>query len=310
MIFKSIFLYLLLSLLVSSSTVLAQRPALADTPLTVGGPVPDTVDNIEVTGSAALKKAGATKVTVFFEAPADGSFTKTAWLLGSKNGKVIWKTRLPVKLDINRAKADVACRKGQIVVSSQSPGSAAYTSQTFSWDGKKAALVGTKMGDPSQDIVNALLKLGEKGTRSQLDSWNDQDHVVIYPGNYVTQANLESILDRGHKTALALDKAGKHALAAERMELCFDASQDLVETAGGASDQTKKPAKWIAAWTADSAPLPASKWTPLLKDYAQFLRKCGKQKQAQNVLAAVNTEAAKTDHAVQAAGDAKETDQH
>jgi hypothetical protein len=302
------------SLLISSALALLSLPALAETILSVGGPAPDTVDNVEVADGAALNKAGATKLSVFFDARSeDNSDTDVAWLLGSTAGKINWKVRLPLKLQVNRAKTDVICRKGQIVVMSQSPGSAAYTSQTIHWDGKTAALVGTKRGDPSQDIVNALIRLGEKGTRAQLADWHDQEHTVMYPGNYITQANLETILDRGHRAAMALEKAGKQAMAAERMEVCFDASQYLVELENGTSDETKAPAKWIAAWSADCMQLPATKWTPMLKDYAQLLQKCGKQKQATNVHTVLARESAKSEQSIQvsgqASGNAKTTNQ-
>jgi len=266
---------------------------------------------VEVADGAALKKAGATTISVFFESPTDSSFTKMAWLLGTKAGKIIWKKPLPVKLEINTAKTDVVCRKGLIVLLSQYPGSAQYTSQSFSWDGTKALLVSTKSGDPSQEAVDALLRFAEKGSRAQLDAWNEQDHAVMYPGNYVTTDTLLKLLNSGHRAALALDKAGKDAAAVERMEICFDASQTLVELSCGGVDQTKTPSKWIAAWTADGIQLPVDKWAPLLKDYAQFLQKCGKHKQSQNILADISKQVTRgSTNKSEQATDAKGTSQN
>jgi len=268
------------------------QPAVAQSPpdakLTVGSAVPETLANVDVADSAALKKAGATKMSVFFVEGSDGSDSKIAFLLGTKSGKIVWKAPLPLAQEINRAKTDVICRKGQIHVISQFPGCAAFVNQIFSWDGAKATLVKTISGDPSQDEVNALTALAAKGSRAQLDAWEEKEHNVMYPGNYVNSDNLEKLLKGGQAAAQALDKAGKPALAAARLELCFDASQDLVELACGSSDETKTPAKWIGAWQAECIDMPAAKWTPMFKDYAQYLEKCGKKKQAQSVLAALS----------------------
>ncbi len=291
------------------SLVTSAGPALAET-LAPGAPVPESTDNVVVDGAGPLKKAGATTLSVFFEKPADEGNAKTAWLIGAKAGKIVWIKPLPLKLEVNRAKADVLCRKGQIVILSQFSGSAAYTSQTFNWDGKVAALVATKQGDPSQEVVDTLTRLAEKGTRASLDQFDSADHNLAYPGNYVTQANVLVLLSRGHKAAQALAAKGQPALAAQRLELTFDASQDLVERAAGAGEQTKIPAKWIDAWNADCLQLPEAKWAPLLKDYAQYLQKCGKQKQATNILSVLATRAVKGDETAQSADDGHKTSQH
>ncbi|MBS1992633.1 MAG: hypothetical protein JSS83_19075 [Cyanobacteria bacterium SZAS LIN-3] len=277
-------------------SLMTALPSLADAPLAVGSAVPETLANVEVQNAGPLKKAGATKLSVFFVEEPDGSFSKKAFLLGTKAGKIVWKAPLPVSEEFNRAKCDVLCRNGLLYVMSQFPGCAAYISQSFRWDGVKATLVKTEKGDPSQAEVDALTALAEKGTRAQLDAWEEKEHNVMYPGNYINQQSLETLLKRGQKAALALAQSGRPAMAAARMELCFDASQDLVELADGGGEGTKTPAKWISAWKAESMDMPAEKWTPMLKDYAQYLQKCGKQKQAQTVLAAIKSEnnAAKT----------------
>jgi len=282
-----------LALTLSTVCALNLQPALAQASpapatLAVGTAVPETLANVDVIDGAALKKAGATKLSVFFVEGADGSDGKTAFLLGTKAGKIVWKAPLPLKQEINRAKTDVICRKGQIHIISQFPGCAAYVNQIFSWDGVKAILVKTISGDPSQDEVNKLTAYAASGTRAQLDAWEEKEHNVFYPGNYINQDNLEKLLKGGQKAAQVLDKAGKPALAAARMELCFDAGQDLVELVSGGSEETKTPAKWIGAWQADCIDMPAAKWTPMMKDYAQYLEKCGKKKQAQSVLEAMN----------------------
>jgi len=154
--------------------------------------------------------------------------------------------------------------------------------------------------------VNKLTAYAASGTRAQLDAWEAKEHNVFYPGNYINQDNLEKLLKGGQVAAQALSKAGKPALAAARMELCFDAGQDLVELACGGSEETKTPAKWIGAWQAECIDMPAAKWTPMMKDYSQYLEKCGKHKQAQSVLAALS----KVTTTAQAAGDTKTPTQH
>jgi hypothetical protein len=114
--------------LVFATILAANVPAPADTSLTINEPIPDTA-NIVVSDSDTLQKAGATSLSVFFDDPADGSNKMTAWLLGIKGDKPIWKTPLPLKEAVNLEKTDVVCKDGMIVVISQSPGSAAFFRQ-------------------------------------------------------------------------------------------------------------------------------------------------------------------------------------
>ncbi len=257
--------------------------------LHAGDMVPVSTDNVEIEASAPLKKAGAAKLSVFFETTGEASDSNSAWLIGSTAGKILWIKKLPVTIAVNRAKTDVVCRGGKIVVLSQYSGSASYDSQTFSWDGQKAVSLGTKSGDPSQAIVDTLKRLAAKGSRAQLNHFEEEDHSCAYPQNYITQENLLALLQGGQKAAQALAEAGQPALAAARMELAFDASMAMVALGGEDCDQTKIPAKWLAAWQADSMQLPAEKWTPFLSDYAQYLQKSGKHKQASEVLAALSS---------------------
>jgi hypothetical protein len=231
-----------------------------------------------------LRKAGADKISAYFESAKTDDSIQKAWLVGYKGGQIIWKKPLPLVQSLNLAKTDVVCRKGQIVVLSQFPGCAAYTRQTFSWDGEAAKLVSHSRGDPSQKILDDLTKLATSGTRSQLDDFCKQDHALMYPSNYVTTKTIETIFSGGHKVALALNQAHKPAMAARRMEICFDASDYLISLVIGDSTKTAAPEKWIEQWTSEAMALPASMWAPLLNDYAFFLQDAGKHQQAVNVL--------------------------
>jgi len=251
----------------------------------------DTTTDVITPG--ALKKNGAQKLNVRFEESVNDA-PQQAWLQGVSKEKTVWKRPLPLKFAVNTAKTDVICRNGRIEVLSQYGGSAAYTKQTFTWDGNNVAFVSKKDGDASQEQVDKLMKLARNGTHEQLDNFADADHVIFYPGNYINAENVKTILNAGRKQALALVAAQKPQLAAQRMEICLDASMDLVYLEGGSGEKTTAPAKWIEAWTLDQIALPASYWKPILKDYSTMLKASGKAKQAAAIASAAQDDAKKT----------------
>jgi tetratricopeptide (TPR) repeat protein len=243
---------------------------------------------LEITDGKALKKAGADQLNVFVEQSASGAPTMKVWLQGIKKEKVAWKKPIPIQDEFNSAKMDAVCRNGKLLIMSQSPGSAAFVSETFNWDGNAVRFLSKKHGDPSMDEVLKLTNLAKSGSRAQMDQWADEDHNVSYPGNYITVESVDKLLSAGQNAALALNSAGKPALAARRMEICFDASEHMIGLAcGGESDKTKTPDQWIEMWQADCIQLPVKDWAPRLSDYALFLQKSGNYKQAINVLRAV-----------------------
>lgn len=263
-------------------TTLSSAMAIADTTADVidGGP---------------LKKNGAQQLNVLFEESADDK-PQHAWLQGISHQDVVWKKPLPLKFPVNTAKTDVICRKGRIEVVSQYPGSAAYTNQTFTWDGAKVIFVSKKDGDPSQEQVDQLMKLALSGTHQQLDDFINAEHVVFYPGNYINTDNVKAMLTAGRKKALALAAAHKAQQAAQRMEICLDASMELCYLEGEEGEKKTAPAKWLEAWSDDRIALPATFWKPILKDYSTLLKAAGKTKQAAAVANAAQADAKKTNN--------------
>ena len=103
---------------------------------TFSGTMAQADTTADVIDGGPLKKIGAQQLKVLFEDSADDK-PQRAWLQGISHDSVVWKKPLPLKFAVNTAKTDVICRKGRIEVVSQYPGSAAYTDQTFIWDGAK-----------------------------------------------------------------------------------------------------------------------------------------------------------------------------
>ncbi|CAN5599903.1 hypothetical protein BH10CYA1_BH10CYA1_11190 [soil metagenome] len=237
----------------------------------------DTTADLITPGS--LKKNGAVQLNVRFE-DSSSDAPQHAWLQGVSNEKVVWKKPVPLKFAVNTAKTDVICRNGRIEVVSQYPGSAAYTNQTFTWDGNKVSFVSKKDGDASQEQVDKLMKLALNGTHQQLDDFDNDEHVIFYPDNYINTNNIKAMLTAGRKQALALAAAHKPLQAAQRMEICLDASMALVYLEGDTGEKKTAPAKWIEAWSVDRIALPASFWKPILNDYSTLLKASGKVKQA------------------------------
>lgn len=254
-------------------TIFTGTTALADT-------TSDVID------SGPLKKNGAQQLNVLFEDGADDK-PQRAWLQGISHERVVWKRPLPLKFFVNTAKTDVICRKGLIEVVSQYPGSAAYTKQIFTWDGAKVNFVSKNDGDPSQEQVDRLMKLAVTGTRQQLNNFANYEHVIFYPGNYISSENVKVMLTAGRKKALALAAAHKAQQAAQRMEICMDASVQLCYLEGEEGEKKMAPAKWIEAWSADRIELPSTFWKPILKDYSNFLKSSGKVKQAAAIASAL-----------------------
>lgn len=250
----------------------AEMPALADT-------------TSDVITANSLKKNGAHKLSVYF-ADAVGDAPQKAWLEGLNGEKVVWKKPMPLKVQINEAKTDVIGRNGRIDVISQYPGSAAYTRQTFTWDGSKVVFVGKKDGDDSQEQVDQLTKIALTGTHAQLEAFANEEHAIFYPDNYITVENVKAILDGGRKQAFALLAAHKPQQAAQRLQLCLDASQELCYLEGLEGDKTTAPGKWIEAWSVDRIALPETYWKPVLKDYSTILKAAGKTKESALMLKA------------------------
>ncbi|MBI2809389.1 MAG: hypothetical protein HYX67_00965, partial [Candidatus Melainabacteria bacterium] len=146
--------------------------------------------------------------------------------------------------------------------------------------GNKVAFVSKKDGDASQEQVDKLMKLALTGTHQQLDDFEGEEHVIFYPDNYINTDNVKAMLIAGRKRALALAAAHKPQQAAQRMEICLDASMALVYLEGDAGEKTTAPAKWIEAWSVDRIALPANFWRPILNDYSKLLKASGKVKQA------------------------------
>ncbi|MBS1957631.1 MAG: hypothetical protein JST89_25815 [Cyanobacteria bacterium SZAS-4] len=264
---------------VTAWTLLSSTVALADT----------TADVID---SGPLKKNGAKQLNVLFEDSTDDK-PQHAWLQGVSNENVVWKKSLPLKFPVNTAKTDVICRKGRIEVVSQYPGSAAYTNQTFTWDGEKVTFVSKKDGDPSQEQVDKLMKLAVSGTHQQLSDFANDEHVIFYPGNYINTDNVKAMLTAGRKKALALASAHKAQQAAQRMEICLDASMELCYLEGEEGETKTAPAKWIEAWSEDRIALPSTFWKPILKDYSTLLKASGKLKQASAIANAAKDDSSK-----------------
>lgn len=249
----------------------------------------------DVIDGGPLKKNGAQQLNVLFEDSADDK-PQRAWLQGISHDRVVWKKPLPLKCAVNTAKTDVICRKGRIEVVSQYPGSAAYTDQTFIWDGARVNFVSKKDGDSSQEQVDKLMKLALSGTHQQLDDFVNDEHVIFYPGNYINIENVKAMLIAGRKKALALNAAHKPQQAAERMSICLDASMALCYLEGEEGEKKTAPAKWIEAWSIDQIALPATFWKPILKDYSTLLKASGKAKQAAVIANAAQSDVKKTNN--------------
>jgi hypothetical protein len=243
----------------------------------------DTTSDVITPG--VLKKNGASKLCVCFADTSDDKPQKS-WLEGMTGEKVVWKKPLPLKVAVNTAKTDVICRKGRLEVISQQPGSAAYTKQTFTWDGNKVAFVSKMDGDASPEQVDQLMKIARSGTHAQLDDFADQDHAIFYPDNYITVDNVKAILDGGRKQALALLAAHKAQQAAQRMQLCLDASMELCYLEGLEGEKKTAPATWIEAWSVDRIALPSTYYKPILKDYGTVLKAAGRAKESARMIAA------------------------
>jgi hypothetical protein len=241
----------------------------------------------DVITPAALKRNGAQKLSVCF-ADATGDAPQQAWLEGLTNDKVIWKKPLPLKAQVNPAKTDVICRNGKLDVVSQYPGSAAYTKQTFTWDGNKALFLSKSDGDPSQEQVDKLKKIAVSGTQNQLDDFANEEHAVFYPANYINVGNVKALLEAGRKKSLALLAAHKPQLAAQRMQVCLNASMELCYLEGMEGEKKTTPAKWIEAWQIDEIGLPDTVWKPILKDYATILKAAGRAKESARMLKAAS----------------------
>jgi tetratricopeptide (TPR) repeat protein len=243
---------------------------------------------LEIDDSGPLKKAGADKLNIYVEEGANGAAPMKVWLQGTKHDKVVWKKPVPIQDEFNSAKMDAVCRNGKLLIMSQFSGSAAYVSETFGWDGNAVRFLSKKQGDPSMAEVVRLTNLAKSGSRAQMEQWENEDHNVQYPGSYITVESTDQLLSAGQNAAIALSKAGKPALAARRIEICFDASAHLIGLAcGGDSDKTATPDKWIDMWQEESIQLPAKDWAPRLACYARFLQESGNHKLAINVLRAV-----------------------
>ncbi len=249
----------------------------------------------DVIDSSPLKKNGAQQLKVLFEDSADDK-PQRAWLQGISKDNVVWKKALPLKFPVNTAKTDVICRKGRIEVISQYPGSAAYTNQTFTWDGARVVFVSKKDGDASQEQVDKLMKLALSGTHQQLDDFANDEHVIFYPDNYINTDNVKAMLTAGRKRALELAAAHKPELAAQRMEICLDASKELCYLEGDEGEKKTAPAKWIEAWSVDRIALPTTFWKPILKDYSTLLKASGKVKQAAAIAGAAQADIKKTNN--------------
>jgi tetratricopeptide (TPR) repeat protein len=272
----------------SASLLLIASVFFGAQPVTFADDSSTHTQTLEIVDGKGLKKAGADQLNVLVEQGASDATTMKVWLQGIKKEKVAWKKPIPIQDEFNSAKMDAVCRNGKLLIMSQSSGSAAYVSETFNWDGNEVRFLSKKHGDPSMDEVVKLTNLAKTGTRAQMDQWADGDHNVSYPGNYITVESVDKLLSAGQNAALALNSAGKPALAARRMEICFDASEHLIGLAcGGESDKTKTPDQWIEMWQADCIQLPVKDWVSRLSDYASFLQKSGNHKQAINVLRAV-----------------------
>jgi hypothetical protein len=82
-----------------------------------------------------LPLAGADSIAIRLT-PVDGSYG-VPQLVGLKSGSVLWTKKLPKVREVNAAKFDVACEKGNIRLMDSPPGDSGWFKQLFSWDGKK-----------------------------------------------------------------------------------------------------------------------------------------------------------------------------
>ncbi|HEY9677550.1 MAG TPA: hypothetical protein V6C76_06050 [Drouetiella sp.] len=262
----------ILPFLVVATCIPLSMPAFADTTSDVMHP-------------ESLKKLGAKKLTMRFEESKNDTMPQKTWLQGSNAaGSVLWKKSVPLKENVNTAKTDVICRNGRIEVISQFPGSAAYTKQTFLWNGNVVSFVSKINADPCQEQVEKLKKLATSGTMQQLESFENQEHVIFYPANYINIDNVKALLTDGHKVAAKLFAAHKPALAAQRMKVCFEASKVLCYLEEQNGNNQGEPDAWIEAWSEDQVSLPSNFWKPLLADYASFLKESGQAKRASGVM--------------------------
>lgn len=229
----------------------------------------------DVADSAGLKRNGADTLRVSFK-----DEDKTAFLEGLKGEKVIWRKPFTLPLEINPAKTDVMCAKGKLVILSQYPFSARFANLTYTFDGNALKLVETSQGDPSQDIVERLIKLSATGSRTAFDAYVGNEHAMFYPGSYVTMGNVERILKGGHKSANASGASGKNEAALDRLAITLEAAAYLIGLSESYADDKEEPANWIDAFTNTSINVDAKIWAPVVNDYGFYLQRCGRQKEA------------------------------
>lgn len=229
----------------------------------------------DVADSAGLKRNGADALRVSFM-----DENKTAYLEGLKGENVIWRKPFTLPLEINPAKTDVMCAKGKLVILSQYPFSARFANLTYTFDGNALKLVSTNQGDPSQDIVERLVKLSSSGSRAAFDVYVGEEHAMFYPGSYVTMGNIERILQAGNKSAIASGATGKNDAALERLAITLDAASYLIGLSESYADDKEEPANWIDAFTSTSISLDAKIWAPVVNDYGFYLQRCGRHKEA------------------------------
>lgn len=234
----------------------------------------DNVTLRDVADSQGLKRNGADSLRVSFK-----DEDKTAYLEGLKGESVLWRKAFTLPVEINPAKTDVMCTKGKLVILSQYPFSARFTNLTYSFDGNDLKLVSTNEGDPSQDIVERLVKLSASGSRAAFDKFIGEDHAMFYPGNYVTMGNVERILRGGHKAATAIGATNKEA-ALDRLAISLEAAAYLIGLSEGYAQDKDEPANWIDAFVSTSINVDAKIWAPVVNDYGYYLQKCGRHKEA------------------------------
>lgn len=267
-----LFCGLALSLLLNGPVLLA-APAFADDKSTVSTEQENNTLR-DVADSQGLKRNGADSLRVSFK-----DEDKTAYLEGLKGETVLWRKSFTLPVEINPAKTDVMCAKGKLVILSQYPFSARFANLTYSFDGNILNLVSTNEGDPSQDIVERLVKLSATGSRAAFDKYLGQEHAMFYPGSYVTIGNVERILQGGHKAATAIGASNKVA-ALDRLAISLEAAAYLIGLSESYADDKDEPGNWIDAFESTSLKIDAKIWAPVVNDYGYYLQKAGRHKEA------------------------------
>jgi hypothetical protein len=247
--------------------------------------------NYDLKSSKQLKTNGADKLVVRVETKEDQASTKSVFLEGLKNGKLLWKKAFPIRSNVNLPKSGAEADGAYIDVWSQMPMKATTETQRFLWDGSNLTFKSNHVEDASQQAVDRYTQIAKNGTRTQFEkAQRAGDLEIMYPANYITDFNAANIIESGRRTAIALYKEGNVQAAADRMELALDCASDFASLAyPEEGDEKTKLNLWLRTFGSKGVDMERWQYMPAINDYAFFLAEGKKFTEAVPILRTVVT---------------------